>query len=387
MPRLAALAICIGLVAAACGEDSVGGDGTTAPQSTAGGTSQTTRATTVASTAPPRVATTSTEPPPPLEVVGLVPLGGAQFDFTGRAVLEQSLVWSVFSGSGGVIVENVGGPLPPGCHSAGFFDPETFEILLIGGTEADAYASVGEGGCDNVGDFAEQDMIDGDVVAINDDDLILFDFGALPAPPFDVSTQVLNPDGDNGIFRTSDPDEPFFVNDLSGATHAIGVSGLFGIDPDTGLLRRMVQPETTAGTGCEEFSMCLKNGRFQVDIINAEGSPGTVISSSNDGGLFFFADPANLDALVSIVNGCGFNDSFWIFAAATTSVEFDLTVTDTVSGESRSYFNPPGELPEPILDTSAFATLPWEIATRLVTGSRPGSHRRPSRGATVRLPS
>jgi hypothetical protein len=45
-------------------------------------------------------------------------------------------------------------------------------------------------------------------------------------------------------------------------------------------------------------------------------------------------------------------------AATATEVEFDLTVTDTATGETREYFNPLGELPEPILDTSPFATCP-----------------------------
>ena len=33
-------------------------------------------------------------------------------------------------------------------------------------------------------------------------------------------------------------------------------------------------------------------------------------------------------------------------------------VTDTTTGKSRSYFNPLGQLPEPITDTAAFATCP-----------------------------
>lgn len=64
------------------------------------------------------------------------------------------------------------------------------------------------------------------------------------------------------------------------------------------------------------------------------------------------------DAYVGVVNGCELNNSFWVFAAASTQVEFDLTVIDTATGDSRTFINPLEDLPEPILDTSAFATCP-----------------------------
>ena len=57
-------------------------------------------------------------------------------------------------------------------------------------------------------------------------------------------------------------------------------------------------------------------------------------------------------------DACSNNDHFWVFAAATTNVEYTLSVTDTVAGQTRSYTNLAGTLPEPILDFAAFDTCP-----------------------------
>lgn len=200
-------------------------------------------------------------------------------------------------------------------------------------------------------------MVDGDVVKINEEDLILFDFGALPGDPFDVSTQVLNPDGQDGVFRSADPLVPLFDNRLDDIdiTHVIGADVLIEV-LDGGELT-LVQPPLPEPGNCIDFEFCLYD-RFGVDIVSADGQPGQRLVAGDGSGLFTFLDDGEWKALARVVNGCSFNDHFWVFAAASTSVEFDLTVTDTTTGESRSYFNPLDNLPEPITDTAAFATCP-----------------------------
>lgn len=83
-----------------------------------------------------------------------------------------------------------------------------------------------------------------------------------------------------------------------------------------------------------------------------------VASSGGDSGVFYFSQEGRVDVLAKVANGCGINDNFWVFAAATTDVEYTLTVTDTATNETKSYFNPLGQPAEPITDTSAFATCP-----------------------------
>jgi hypothetical protein len=62
--------------------------------------------------------------------------------------------------------------------------------------------------------------------------------------------------------------------------------------------------------------------------------------------------------LVKVLDGCGVNDHYWVFLAATTDVGYELTVTDTLSGETVSYENTLGTFAEPQLDTAAFETCP-----------------------------
>ena len=109
-------------------------------------------------------------------------------------------------------------------------------------------------------------------------------------------------------------------------------------------------------------TLCLNDGRFQVDVDwrdfdNSTGS-GMVLRRENDQGSFYFFNPNNTNLLVQLLEACGNNDHFWVFASANTNVEYDLTVTDTATGVSRVYGNPLGQVAQAITDTSAFATCP-----------------------------
>ena len=108
-------------------------------------------------------------------------------------------------------------------------------------------------------------------------------------------------------------------------------------------------------------TLCLDDDRFRVEVdwrSGARSGAGQVITSTNRTGFFNFEGPLSDDVFVEILNNCRNNGHFWVFAAATTAIEFDLTVTDTFTGETRVYDNPLGQAAQPILDTSAFATCP-----------------------------
>jgi hypothetical protein len=62
--------------------------------------------------------------------------------------------------------------------------------------------------------------------------------------------------------------------------------------------------------------------------------------------------------LIKVLNGCPVNDSYWVFFAATTNVEFVVTVVDTQSGRAKQYLNPLDHVANAVTDTSAFATCP-----------------------------
>ncbi len=112
-----------------------------------------------------------------------------------------------------------------------------------------------------------------------------------------------------------------------------------------------------------ETNLCLNNSRFKLEVTwrDFEGNTGSgeVVPFGTDAsGIFFFFDADNWEMLVKVLNGCGFNQHYWLFSAATTNVEYRLTVTDTDNGEIMEYFNPLGTAAPAVTDTSAFETCP-----------------------------
>jgi hypothetical protein len=110
-------------------------------------------------------------------------------------------------------------------------------------------------------------------------------------------------------------------------------------------------------------TMCLNQGRFQVEVtwrdFEDNTGPARVVEfGSEDSGLFWFFSESNWEMLVKVLNGCAITDHYWVFAAATTNVGYTLTVTDTVTGEHKSYVNQVGVSAPAVTDTSALAVCP-----------------------------
>jgi hypothetical protein len=137
------------------------------------------------------------------------------------------------------------------------------------------------------------------------------------------------------------------------------------------LLSPHLDPQITTTTPCvaNSTTLCVNNNtndkRFEVKInfrTTQTTGQGTAISTNSlgitRGGMFWFFQPDNPELLVKVLNGCGVNQRFWVFYAATTNVEFTMTVRDVQAGVTKSYFNPLNNPAPPVLDTSAFATCP-----------------------------
>ncbi len=108
---------------------------------------------------------------------------------------------------------------------------------------------------------------------------------------------------------------------------------------------------------------CLQGGRFRASVEwadFADGSgPGRLApGSSADSTLFWFFDAANWELLVKVLDGCDNNGHFWVFAGATTDVQFELTVEDLETGEEWRFENPLGNPPRTVNDTFAFPGCP-----------------------------
>ena len=106
--------------------------------------------------------------------------------------------------------------------------------------------------------------------------------------------------------------------------------------------------------------LCLRNGRFkvQVDWVVGEelGQAKIVPGGSDDSGLLWFFSADNWEMLVKVLDGCSFNDHFWVFSAATTDLTFNLKVTDSWTGARMTYGSPGGQAAETVNDSRAFAT-------------------------------
>lgn len=135
----------------------------------------------------------------------------------------------------------------------------------------------------------------------------------------------------------------------------------------------MIFQWVNAQTNCvpDDTTLCLDNNRFAVNIDwqDQAGNPFTLSDLDQTGsaqankindntGVFWTFSDQNYEFLVKILDGCQINNQFWVFEAATTNVEYTLTVTDTLTGIQRTYFNPQGNNSPPLLDTAAFATCP-----------------------------
>ena len=138
-----------------------------------------------------------------------------------------------------------------------------------------------------------------------------------------------------------------------------------GLDrPGTGGAARCDIGAFEVTTACVPGStaLCLSQGRFRVTATfrPPQGQLGEAqtVELTPDAGYLWFFDPANIEITLKVINGCALNDRFWVFVSGLTNVRVDITVTDTATGQVKTYINPQGTTFQPRLDTAAFATCP-----------------------------
>ncbi|HYL05305.1 MAG TPA: alpha/beta fold hydrolase [Thermoanaerobaculia bacterium] len=158
--------------------------------------------------------------------------------------------------------------------------------------------------------------------------------------------------------------------DALGVTWESDVEAGFGHNPpwpsDTVAKGFQFLLSKTYGTTCfpDATHACLNGARFQVAVTWQDGTGRTGVGSlvpaavSSDSAVLWFFDPSNWEMLLNVLDGCPLNQRVWVFAAATTNVEYTLTITDTVTGQVKSYQNSAGHNAAAITDTDAFAACP-----------------------------
>lgn len=109
-------------------------------------------------------------------------------------------------------------------------------------------------------------------------------------------------------------------------------------------------------------TLCLSGGRFRVEVSwegsGRSGSGKVVPGASANSGVFSFANAVNWELMVKVVDACGRNGRYWVYAAAMTDIHHVLTVTDTATGQVKRYESPAGRLSPAMIDTDAFPGCP-----------------------------
>ncbi len=108
--------------------------------------------------------------------------------------------------------------------------------------------------------------------------------------------------------------------------------------------------------------LCLGGGdrfRLEVDWRDHQDSTGAGrgVELTRDSGYFWFFHQDNVEVVLKVLDACATSyQHFWVFAAGLTDVECQLKVTDTWTGEVRTWDNPLATPFAPIQATRAFAT-------------------------------
>jgi hypothetical protein len=124
-----------------------------------------------------------------------------------------------------------------------------------------------------------------------------------------------------------------------------------------------VEPAATAqlASGCtaDASTLCLSSGRFKVKVawqalhLGTSGT-GQAVPLTSDTGYFWFFGSSNVELIIKVVDGTPVNGKFWVFYGALSNVQYTITVTDTETGLSKTYFNPQDTLAS-MADTAAFS--------------------------------
>jgi len=140
------------------------------------------------------------------------------------------------------------------------------------------------------------------------------------------------------------------------------IAGCMG---DTVVRSNVISVDVVPASGClpDDTTLCLNGSRFQVKAQwhtnDGKSGDGQAVILTENSGYFWFFGPDSVELVVKALNACTTpNPAFWVFASGLTNVGVDLTVTDTKTGQTKTYHNPMNQAFVSIQDTGAFATCP-----------------------------
>jgi hypothetical protein len=138
-----------------------------------------------------------------------------------------------------------------------------------------------------------------------------------------------------------------------------------------------VLPAPTAACAQDSTTICLNGDRFAVTATwrtgDGKSGQGQAVRLTADTGYFTFFSTSNVEVVIKVLDACGLNSRYWVFAGGLTNVNVVLTVRDTATGTLKIYTNPLDKAFQPIQDTSAFATCGPSASTYTLTTSTTGT--------------
>lgn len=116
-------------------------------------------------------------------------------------------------------------------------------------------------------------------------------------------------------------------------------------------------PASAATCTSSTTALCLSGGRFKVEVawrdFSGNAGVGQAVPLTGDTGYFWFFGLENVELVLKVLDGTSINQHWWVFYGALSTVDYTITVTDTVTGMQKTYHNPSGNLGS-VADTSAF---------------------------------
>jgi hypothetical protein len=121
-------------------------------------------------------------------------------------------------------------------------------------------------------------------------------------------------------------------------------------------------PASASSCAATATTLCLSANRFRVEVTwsvppRGPSGVGNAVPLTGDSGYFWFFSRDNVELVIKIVDARSIASRFWVLYGALSNIEYTITVTDTVSGAIKTYFNPNGKLAS-VVDSNAFVELP-----------------------------
>jgi hypothetical protein len=180
---------------------------------------------------------------------------------------------------------------------------------------------------------------------------------AVSSPEFTVLTGLIDPNGDILAATKAQPGQ---IASFGAFTNTNGNQEI-AIFSDTSSVAKVgsYRMALVCDSSCvsDVASLCLLNKRFRVQVAwrnQFDGSQGfgRALTQTDFTGFFSFGDPANIELLLKVLD---FGDTIKVFYGELTNLQFQVAVTDMVTGKTKTYKNTPGDCGG--IDQQAFASL------------------------------